>query len=633
MEFRKRTVADLPPAESTQLTNIHFEMTVGSNTTQKGMSRLRPVTVAHLNIAGVIIENGSGGEMSDLSFRGGLNGLSTGNQQFTFRSMSFSQVQTAIDVVWNWAFTYANITIDNCQVGVSASAIAGSVNAIDFVITNTPIGFNVTNPRSVIYLENVRTSNVPTLVQSSNGTTYLAGSPGATNIQAWTLATVYDDSGALLVNSTANLPPPNRPNSLIVGPSRIYYGRNIPQYGSATASSIVNVKDLGVRGDGQTDDSAALQAILNNSTSSIIWIPHGQYLVSRTLTIPAGSRLVGECWPKLIGYGPAFGDAANPTPVFKIGSTSGERGTMEITSILFMTRAPTPGAIVMEWNIAQATQGAAGIWNSHIMLAGILGTNASYAQCNPTAVGANPALPDCHTAFMGLHITKQASGYFEGTWVWNADHDVDTDPTLRQINVYGGRGTYVESQGPVWWYGLASEHFVLYQYHFNGASDVMATMLQAETAYYQGGDNPVATEVAPPNATWSDPTFSYCAAGDRACNKGIGLLAQNSKNVMLYGVGLYSFFDKYRQECIALRNCQTSITQILNGNENFFLQNLATIGATDMAIFGSNGSTPIPSAPSNITGSIFSGIGRVSTADLTAVSVNVDIEIEIGSPF
>ena len=72
---------------------------------------------------------------------------------------------------------------------------------------------------------------------------------------------------------------------------------------------------------------------------------------------------------------------------------------------------------------------------------------------------------------MGIHLTSQSSAYFEvrginsssptllhssddqGTWVWTADHDLDTSDTANEISVLSGRGILSESAGPVWLIG------------------------------------------------------------------------------------------------------------------------------------------------------------------------------------
>jgi glucan 1,3-beta-glucosidase len=61
---------------------------------------------------------------------------------------------------------------------------------------------------------------------------------------------------------------------------------------------------------------------------------------------------------------------------------------------------------------------------------------------------------------MMLHITSESSGYFENMWAWVADHDLD-DALNTQISVAVARGILVESQGPTWFLGTASEHSIL----------------------------------------------------------------------------------------------------------------------------------------------------------------------------
>lgn len=41
---------------------------------------------------------------------------------------------------------------------------------------------------------------------------------------------------------------------------------------------------------------------------------------------------------------------------------AGDRGIAEITSIMVTVRGPTAGAVAIEWNIAESSLGAAGMW-------------------------------------------------------------------------------------------------------------------------------------------------------------------------------------------------------------------------------------------------------------------------------
>ena len=90
-------------------------------------------------------------------------------------------------------------------------------------------------------------------------------------------------------------------------------------------------------------------------------------MVSSTVTIPAGTRLVGEAWSVLAGKGPMFQDQKNPQVVFRVGE-KGSQGITEITDVVFTAVGPAAGAIVVEWNVRdpEGVQAGAGMWDTHI---------------------------------------------------------------------------------------------------------------------------------------------------------------------------------------------------------------------------------------------------------------------------
>ena len=120
-------------------------------------------------------------------------------------------------------------------------------------------------------------------------------------------------------------------------------------------------------------------------------------------------------------------------------------------------------------------------WDSHFRVGGATGTDLQLADC-PTGAGVND---NCIAASMLLHVTQTASGYFENVWAWVADHDLDNpadalvtegtsgtpENVQTQVSIYGARGVLIESQGPCWFYGTASEHSTMYQYQLSGASE------------------------------------------------------------------------------------------------------------------------------------------------------------------
>ena len=69
----------------------------------------------------------------------------------------------------------------------------------------------------------------------------------------------------------------------------------------------VSVKDFGAVGDGAANDTAAIQAALNASTS--VYIPNGSYRINSGLTLPAGTTLFGNGYASQLLIGTAGIDA------------------------------------------------------------------------------------------------------------------------------------------------------------------------------------------------------------------------------------------------------------------------------------------------------------------------------------
>lgn len=64
-----------------------------------------------------------------------------------------------------------------------------------------------------------------------------------------------------------------------------------PAFGGLTVKTL---KQYGAAGDGVTDDTAALQAALDDCTNGILFAPPGTYLYKQTLNIHSGTHLIGS---------------------------------------------------------------------------------------------------------------------------------------------------------------------------------------------------------------------------------------------------------------------------------------------------------------------------------------------------
>lgn len=145
--------------------------------------------------------------------------------------------------------------------------------------------------------------------------------------------------------------------------------------------------------------------------------------------------------------------------------------------------------------------------------------------------------------------------------------------------------TDIESQnGPVWLWGTASEHFVLYQYQLANTGNIFMGQIQTETPYFQ--PTPNAQVPFSPVSSLNDPDFSAsCAGVSGNCANAWGLRVVNSHDVLVYGAGLYSFFNNYSTDCstfAAGQTCQQRITSIEGSANNVNIYNLNTIGSRSM---------------------------------------------------
>ena len=575
-------------AQATSLTNIRFEMVKGgTNNTQQG----------------IFMDNGSGGFMSDLTFNGGNQSVFFGNQQFTTRNLTFNDCMTAIKMNWNWIWLLKSVTVNNCQVGLDISSknesvttdveqSVGSAILQDSVIHATKAGVLTawapsTWSNGSLVLDNVDFSKSAVAIGDVTGKTVLAG---GSKVASWSQGHGYSTGATLTAKRSAGLPQiplqgglkaPKKPAVLLDSTGK-FVERSRPQYENVPASSFVSVKDQGAKGDGATDDTAAIQRVLLSACpkGSIVYFDHGAYLITKTVTVPANCKILGEFWPLIMADGKSFNDVNNPKPVWQVG-LPGDKGNVEIVDIMFETKGNAPGAIMMEWNLAGSTPGGAGMWNTHFRIGGTAGTGLQADHCTKKPEVQAPADPRCVAAFMLLHITKSASLLMENNWMWVADHEMDQAPN-NQINIYNGRGVLIESQGPLWMYGTSSEHHQLYNYQLHGAQNVYMGVIQTETAYMQ--PNPDSLTPFAPNAKYSDPTFADCTDG--ACKKTWGLRIVDSRQVFIYGAGLYSFFDNWAQECFGRGDCQTNMFSIDTCSSDVYLFTLATKAAVNMATVG-----------------------------------------------
>ena len=432
---------------------------------------------------------------------------------------------------------------------------------------------------SIITLDNIGITNVDTVVSYAGGSSVVIP---AGDVGFIVVGNVQED-GSNFGQYSVNVAP--RPHVLVSASTtyiqNVYHTKSRPQYETLSTGSIISVKDHGAKGDGVPDDTAAITSALALATASnLIYFPAGSYIVTSTTLVPENTRMTGEVWSQIVASGSYFSDASSPKVMVQVGRP-GSLGTVEISDMLFTSIGSLPGLVMMEWNVKAASQGSVGIWDSHFRVGGAYGTQLQVAQC-PNSTSIQSA---CVAAAMMLHVTPGSNGYFENMWAWVADHDMD-DAQNTMVTVAAARGILLESDGPNWLWGTASEHSMLYQYNFANSTNTLAGMIQTESPYFQFT---TATESPGPFKSTvgqfsGDPVFpdSTCNASALLCYFSWALMMQSSTHLTIAGAGLYSWFDAYLEECVDTQSCQQRLVYDDGYNGGLYLWNLVTIGSVEM---------------------------------------------------
>ncbi|KAK8186718.1 pectate lyase superfamily protein-domain-containing protein [Phyllosticta citribraziliensis] len=563
-----------PTSQGTVIQNVVFQMSRRPGSQQQG----------------IFMEEGSGGFMADLVFYGGRAGAQWGNQQYTMRNLSFYGCETAIDHLWDWGWYYKSIHIEDCGIGINMTAQSpesqniGSISFVDSEIINTETAFRTSRDEfsqpptgGSLIIENVNFTNVKNIVTGPKESVTLPGSSGTTFIDAWGQGHWYNPAGP--VKFEGYFPPNERPSSLKDGSSK-YFEYSRPSYAELTVADVISARDYGAKGDGTTDDTSALQraviyAVKNNK---LLFVDAGSYIVTRTLYFPAGLRITGEAYSVILSTGSYFADIDVPRPVVQIG-LPGELGRIEWTDMVVSGQGPQAGAILIEYNLKSPESHPAGIWDVHTRLGGFTGSRMGLNDC-PKAPGTSltpeTENPNCFSAFMNMHITPSAAGlYIENVWLWTADQAIDEGGADFKINVYTGRGIWIDRvSGPLWLIATGAEHCNKYQYQVTGSKDIFIGFGQTESPYFQPWSD--ANDVWTSLPGLDDPVFA-----DQESAWGMRIV---NSEVLLYGAGWYSFFNDYDDSKCAQPpggQCQSRIFSIEQDSQ-VTVYGLNTVGTADM---------------------------------------------------
>jgi glucan 1,3-beta-glucosidase len=221
--------------------------------------------------------------------------------------LQFNGAHTAIKIDGIFVGIFQNVGFLNCGTGIDTGG-AGSLTVLDStaqsvgrVIATSESG----NGQGSIIIDNLNATGVGSIVQNSNNNKIiLPGTGPLVTVDTWAQGNVYLglDDGRYMQRTLST---PYKPAVMLDQGGR-FFTRSRPVYQDAKVADVVNVKDLGAKGDGRSDDTDVLNSILleNAKAGKITYFPHGYYVVTDTIYVPPNSSIMGEVWSSINGNVP-----------------------------------------------------------------------------------------------------------------------------------------------------------------------------------------------------------------------------------------------------------------------------------------------------------------------------------------
>jgi hypothetical protein len=316
------------------------------------------------------------------------------------------------------------------------------------------------NARTEINLENVVCRSVPVFASFRESGKQVAAPAAIYEVKAFSHGLNYSDIGAVPamrdVFEATPLPvmPAPIPSDLPDLPPR---------------DSWVNIRSLGAKGDGATDDTAVFQKAIAGNRS--IYLPSGKYIVSDTIALKPDTVLIGlhpsATQIDLLDGTPAFQGTGAPKALVE----APKGGTNIMIGIGLYTNGINPRAVAAKW-----MAGKDSMMNDVRFLGGHGTSKLDGTRDNP--------YNNTHTADPDLN--RRWDGQYPSLWVTSGGggtfFDIWTPSTFASAGMLVSDTT---TEGRV--YEMSSEHHVRYEVQLHNVSNWQIYALQTEEERGEGG--------------------------------------------------------------------------------------------------------------------------------------------------
>ena len=231
----------------------------------------------------------------------------------------------------------------------------------------------------------------------------------------------------------------------------------------------VNIRTLGARGDGATDDTEVFKKAIAEHRA--IFLPSGYYVVTDTLTLKPDTVLIGlhpnRTQIVVPDRTPAFQGVGGPTPLIE----APKNGTNILTGVGLYTNGINPRAVAAKW-----MAGPTSMMNDVRFLGGHGTSHVDGTRENP--------YNNTHTADPDLN--RRWDGQYPSLWVTDGGggtfFDIWTPSTFAQAGMLVSN---TSTEGRI--YEMSSEHHVRHEVQLHNVSNWRIYALQTEEERGEGG--------------------------------------------------------------------------------------------------------------------------------------------------
>lgn len=219
---------------------------------------------------GIDIEGGSTIAVTDIKINGGAVGIKNTNQQVNFKNIYFKSCTKAYVAAGGFNSLLQGVTFDSCGRGIESTSGHGDVILLDSESKNSGpavVFADSSNDggkrNNQVVIQNLKHDTTNPIAVLADGTTVALEAKDTVDTWIWGNAV----PGQYVKGQNAN----NTRSQALLDDAGKFFMMDAPTYAGFDKDQVVNVKDVSgqaVAGDGSTDDTASLNAILKQNADN-----------------------------------------------------------------------------------------------------------------------------------------------------------------------------------------------------------------------------------------------------------------------------------------------------------------------------------------------------------------------------